>query len=195
MEEFVDDIYFEWEYKEIAFGLDVVVTDCIIAEEICNQSNPDYVISIWDKGTYAKEKYAWVNRKNCLVLEFDDVKKDSPTHGYVAPTMDDVVQIVEFAKSIPDGSRLLVHCGYGISRSSAAAMFAFVARGADLDSIDHLWTAIRSTWKKRWRDGPYMRPNAKMIHLADRLFGFDGELFDEYVDKFNPKVDYNDFDV
>lgn len=61
------------------------------------------------------------------VISFDDVDRDLPMHGYVAPTRPDVMRLLfagrehrhlSMSRCVP----LVIHCAAGISRSAAAAI-------------------------------------------------------------------------
>ena len=91
-----------------------------------------HLISISDgEGMPCRERWG---RRPALVLCFDDVHE--ATRSPCPPRADHVERIVAFARELPAGARLLVHCHRGISGSSAAAIGAVCARypGLSLDA-------------------------------------------------------------
>ncbi len=64
-----------------------------------------------------------------LRLRFHDVNERST--GVKLPTVDDVAAILAFGSGLGDGARLLVHCHFEISRSTAA-MATLIARDTSL---------------------------------------------------------------
>lgn len=96
-------------------------------------------------------------------LTFTDTRRESLTIDgveYFGPTMNDIVQIDRFAKSIRHDRQacLLIHCQAGISRSSAAALVAMLSWNlAAEDAVRHLY-----------RINPNAAPNGRMLDLMSR---------------------------
>lgn len=162
--------------------LQVSIVDCLQAEAMClNQSmEPDKIeiISIWDSGTFAREKYPWLNDVNAEVFEFDDCERDLELHGYKAATMEDIEFIAHMGYRSPC-NRVLIHCAAGQSRSSAAALVYFLGKGQNfMTALDSLFKAVELTFENGWRDSLYIRPNRRIIELADELFELNGMLTD-----------------
>jgi len=133
-----------------------------------------HVISINDPdqdppGTLKKHK-----RKQ-LCLFFHDVI-DPPQlvrgTGLVAPSRTDVDKIVEFASDIRAGHHLLVHCGHGISRSSAAALVVVASK------LERGPAGAVGAVKAVMRAKPTIKPNPNMVADADAVLGYGGSLVD-----------------
>jgi predicted protein tyrosine phosphatase len=166
---------FEIKPPSMDLDLDVVVVDRFMAEDLA-RTEPDAMISIWDRGTYPKEKYPWTTAPGILVLEFDDVLRDLPDHGYVAPRPYDVKPALDLAPTLR--GRLVVHCAAGISRSSAMAIAVFAARfgpGREHDAVRAMLVAVDRTRLRKWRSGS-VHPNRLIIEIADELLDRDGAL-------------------
>ena len=100
-----------------------------------------------------------------LRLLFDDANSYFNDDVQV-PTLRDVSAVVRFGRSIPDGSRVLVHCGLGRSRCAAVALILLATRIADEDdAVDALM-----------RFAPNAHPNSLVIELADKYLGRNGLL-------------------
>lgn len=69
-------------------------------------------------------------RNPCPILRLKFEDNTGPTSLI---SEDHARQIVEFARSLPANSNLLVHCFAGVSRSSAAAMIAIMATHPELE--------------------------------------------------------------
>lgn len=79
---------------------------------------PSYVISIGDP----KESINFpVEHISVLRLEFDDIQEH--LHGYKLFSIIQAKQIIDWIKTVPVGSNVIVHCHAGISRSAAVAQF------------------------------------------------------------------------
>lgn len=107
-----------------------------------------------------------------LRLVFDDVqhldrlrRKQGTDRG---PQERDVLQIIRFARELPPGARLLVHCEAGISRSGAAALTVLAALEPH--------TPVESLLERLARQRPEMHPNLVLVTHADRLLGRGGAL-------------------
>lgn len=115
---------------------------------------------------------------NVLKLTFADTTVD--VEGYRTPCMQDVVEILDFNKSlntVPNGKRLLVHCMAGVSRSAAATYIM----AADLYGRGNEVQALICT---QFAAEALIRPNRLMVHLADDLLCRDGAMLralDQYI--------------
>ena len=90
----------------------------------------DYVISITDK----LSPPANIRANHLLRLTFDDVLKYTRFGNWDLVPMSeyDAERVAKFAKSIPQGATLYVHCEMGISRSAGvAAAIALYFNGHD----------------------------------------------------------------
>lgn len=87
-----------------------------------------------------------------LALHFDDVEQEGQElYGFYRAAEEDIERIVDFAGLI-EGYDLLIHCGAGVSRSSAAAMIVAQEWGEDPAGVLQ----------------PGHWPNAWMLRLYDR---------------------------
>lgn len=98
-----------------------------------------------------------VGARKVLRLQYDDTTYSSA--GFIAPTKDNVSELISFAKKWGGKSGLLVHCRAGTSRSPAAAMICLAAIGrTDL---------IVSLLSRR----AYYKPHAKSLRIYDAISG------------------------
>jgi HEAT repeat protein/predicted protein tyrosine phosphatase len=127
----------------------------------------EYLISIGSPGVPEPKTFHKV--PNRLRRSFNDLETPVDDPDRVLPTLDDVVQIIDFAlkMSVSPGN-LLVCCQNGISRSTAAALTvcaAVLGRGKEREAWD-LVLAAR----------PQARPNRWIVELADEALGRNGKL-------------------
>lgn len=87
-----------------------------------------------------------------------------------------ILKLTELAIALPNHARVLVHCGAGCCRSTAAAMILLVAAG---------WTDHAAVQKVRALKNGGGIPNGWMLKLADALFGCD--LFGYCTESGNTK--------
>jgi predicted protein tyrosine phosphatase len=95
-----------------------------------------------------------------LRLRFHDAIERSA--AVTLPTIDDVVAILAFGSRLGAEARLVVHCHYGVSRSTAA-MAMLIARDASL-SGDEVFARLLQIRPRAW-------PNSLMIRYAEDLLG------------------------
>jgi predicted protein tyrosine phosphatase len=112
-----------------------------------------------------------------LVLLCDDVdssqeaqsrERTMPGSRCVAPTRAMVKKALAFAKALPDDARLLVHCGHGISRSTALAFAILCQAQPDLTE--------EKVYQKMLRLRPQAFPNALIVAYADALLNRNGRM-------------------
>ena len=85
----------------------------------------------------------------------------------VLPERKHVEQLLEFVDGWhPSSGRLLVHCYAGVSRSTAGALLARIAKGGDVEE---------SAAELR-RVAPYAQPNRRVIKMGDEVLGLRGRL-------------------
>jgi hypothetical protein len=80
-------------------------------------TEPHYVISISDKD---EVKFACPHY-DVLRLYFEDIEQHSA--GQELFSVNHARQVLKWAKAIPDGGAVVVHCQAGVSRSAAIAKF------------------------------------------------------------------------
>ena len=120
-----------------------------------------------------------------LILRFDDIS--APVDDWVEPSEQHVNRALKFGEKVGSGS-LLIHCHWGISRSSGIAL-ALIAKGLgkgrELEAV-----------KTLERINPYCRPNALLVYLTDEILGRGGALFKATSSRVNltgsmkPSFDY-----
>lgn len=118
---------------------------------------------------------------NChLQLRFHDVESETP--GHIAPTREDIRQVIEFARALPEDADLLIHCMAGISRSTAIGVGVACVRGrTPADALKLIIDSRQPTLEP----GYVVMPNRWMIQFFDEELGLAGELsrvVDEYYD-------------
>ncbi len=101
-----------------------------------------------------------------LILRFNDIAEPMP--GYIAPSVEHVEALLDFARSWNRVKPLLFHCYAGISRSTAAAYIcacASMPQRAEEEIASELRTA-----------SPSATPNPRMIALADNILNRNGRM-------------------
>jgi predicted protein tyrosine phosphatase len=119
---------------------------------------PTHVLSILDPGQLEPPTLGAFRLSGLLRLRFHDAIERSP--GVKLPTIDDVAAILAFGARLGAGARPLVHCHFGISRSTAA-MAALIARNPSLTG-DEVFTRLTRIRPRAW-------PNSLMVRHADDL--------------------------
>jgi predicted protein tyrosine phosphatase len=127
-----------------------------------------------------------------LAMQFDDVPRDLPLSGYRAATREQVEQLlVWWSAHRPDDGDVIVHCAAGISRSSACALAmiaasfgGYKARGQARLCILDLLAAVYDSHQQGLRDDATIRPNPRIVWLADQILGWDGHLLAAVEDVF-----------
>ncbi len=125
---------------------------------------PDRVISLVDPETPVPPAPG-VDRANHLTLEFHDIA--SPLAGYVPPGAGHIERLVGFGADCDGGTRTLIHCHAGVSRSTAAAFILMCQHNPGREEEAALIVRQR---------GPHARPNRRMVELADAHLGRRGAL-------------------
>ena len=134
-------------------GVNLTITDRRTAGDLLHAEHWDHLISLGRVNPCGMNK-----PKRALRLTFDDIEEESCASimaGYVPPTDDDVRAVVDFAREIRAGDRVLLHCAQGISRSTAAAMIVLMVHG--MTHFEAL-TEVR-------RIRPCARPNTLMLAI------------------------------
>jgi predicted protein tyrosine phosphatase len=123
------------------------------------------VLSILDPGQTAPPALGACHPDRLLRLHFHEAIEASP--GLKLPTIDDIAAIIDFGSRRDSAVPLIVHCHYGISRSTAA-MATLIARNPSVGS--------REVFVRLLRIRPRAWPNSLMIHHADQLLDRRGML-------------------
>jgi len=145
---------------------EIVVTPYQHIVEVLDQTAVSHAISILGRHS---DRLEWpdVGTRNVLRLEFDDTIYSSAK--FVAPSRDQITELIDFARSWNGDGILLVHCRAGSSRSPAAAMIAAAALGRQ----DGLALVLKIRMARA-----YFRPNEAMLRLADSLLSPSPRLVD-----------------
>lgn len=101
---------------------------------------------------------------HCVHLSFNDLTPWEEKNLDGLATAADVLKLVCFGESLGNWSRVLIHCGAGCCRSTAAAMVLLVAVG---------WTDCAAVEAIRKLKGGGGIPNGWLLKLADAMFGTD----------------------
>ena len=110
-----------------------------------------------------------------LLLKFDDVSY--PNQYYVAPTHEDVETILEFAKSIGETDRVLVHCVAGVSRSTAAASLLLLQAYPEMTAHEVFEEVVRIR--------PIAIPNFLILQHGGRILDRFDEIIEAYKMRFS----------
>ena len=145
---------------------DLIVTSLADAPKFLRQRDVRCIVSIGDPGEKKPRGFTQVPVR--LRLEFGDLRDAHLGDGRVPPPEpDDVEQIVRFVDAIV-GTRTLIHCQQGISRSTAAAFIVtakLLGPGRELEALDHV-VKLR----------PIALPNTRMVRFADAILGRAGAM-------------------
>ncbi len=144
------------------------ISVCGLAELAAQcQADTTHVVSILNPGEAEPEVLARFPDHAHARLRFHDVSEE--TAGYLAPRRADIATLLAFgqATALGPSPHVLVHCHFGISRSTAAAVILRTQqrRGAEREAFE---------WVRRVR--PVAWPNSRMIALADAALDRGGAL-------------------
>lgn len=117
------------------------------------------------------------NKDNWLFLDMDDVISETAD---AAPQREQVVQLLDWVKKLPDDAHLVIHCYAGVSRSTAAALAVKVQELG----VDRIKDAIDWLLENR----PVACPNPVITKFADELLGANGELHAAAEEVANAKL-------
>lgn len=143
--------------------LDIFVCGLDEVQDVCRARRIDAVVSLLDPGSRLNRLGAIKGLRLLEISCLDIHDRDDPH----APRMNQAREILRFADSLPAGSRLLVHCFAGVSRSTAVA-HALLARQSDPEAAAERLAEIR----------PGANPNRLLVENFDRLCGWRGRLSD-----------------
>jgi predicted protein tyrosine phosphatase len=139
-----------------------------------------HVLSLLDPGWPAPDAFGSYAAHRRLDLRFHDVIDDLP--GWRAPGADDIEQLLEFGRALPqEHAHLLVHCQMGISRSSAAMLLLLAQARPDRPALEALREVVRIR--------PHAWPNLRIVELGDRILKRKGELVEAAVTRYREVVD------
>ena len=134
----------------------IVVSPYKFVAQSLNEPNISQVVSIL--GPSDRAEWPDVGTRRVLRMQFDDANYSS--EKLIAPTSEQIGELVEFGRSWKGSTSILIHCRAGSSRSPAAAMIIAAALGrADAAALV----------KRIARAKAYFRPNTRMLALADSM--------------------------
>lgn len=125
-----------------------------------------HVLSLLDPGTPEPAAFSSYGAHARTTLRFHDCL--GPGDGLVPPERTDIEAILDFGRGLDGAAHLLVHCHYGLSRSTAALLILF-AQGEPATEAEALVARLHALREPAW-------PNARMIGFADAMLGRDGTL-------------------
>lgn len=125
---------------------------------------PSHLVSLLDPD-HVVATPPGIEPENHLRIGVHDISQ--PFMGYVAPEIEHIESLLEFARGWERTAPMLVHCWAGVSRSTAAALILAcrLNPGREREVVSLLSA----------RAGHAM-PNRRMIALADQLLGLGGRL-------------------
>lgn len=131
-------------------------------------SGVDRVLSLLDPGTPEPADFSAYGAHRRTTLQFHDCL--GPGEGLVPPEPEHVAAILAFGRDREAGpaAHLLVHCHYGLSRSTAALLILLCDAEPDI-AADIMVRRLHQIREPAW-------PNARMIGFADAMLGRDGTL-------------------
>ena len=133
--------------------------------DIATEHGPSHMLTLINEGTVV-ERPQCVIHTNYLRLSLNDISEHE--EGRILPGQHHVENLIDFGKAWPREKPLFIHCWAGVSRSTAAALITLL-------NVNPLLTAREAAQRLRLAS-PTATPNRRIIALADRLMGQDGEL-------------------
>lgn len=97
-------------------------------------------------------------KDNHLKLSMNDI--EMPVSGSVTPSLEHIVQLVEFVEKWDQSKPLIIHCWAGISRSTAAAFITLCALNPEVSE-----TQIAMMMREK---SPTATPNNLLVSCADQ---------------------------
>jgi predicted protein tyrosine phosphatase len=145
----------------------IVVSSYHHLDHALQQFQIDHVISILSAAEEATFPAPSFGDRPILRLRFDDVAYSSVP--FLAPSRQQIAELIDFAQTWSGDGTLLVHCRAGSARSPAGALIAAAAlRKPNGDELLNRMARARA----------YFRPNTAMLGLADDLLGLKPGLVD-----------------
>jgi predicted protein tyrosine phosphatase len=143
-----------------------------LADEL-ESLRPSHVISILDPGDDQDDPLVFDETIRVLSLRFFDVHAKGGMVGTMLsagdreeyPCVDHAHAIIAFGREIPRGSRVLIHCWAGVSRSTAAA-YVLACMHLSPEEAMSLILNLR----------PGAMPNRLLVRFSDKILGFEGRM-------------------
>jgi predicted protein tyrosine phosphatase len=120
-------------------------------------------------------------RDNHLIMRFDDAEVEHVIYEgeeYVGPSYEQMIEILDFSKSIQENDVVMVHCTAGKSRSTAIAMSLLIQHGSTPKQ------ALESVLRAREEEGSSLIvPNRLIVKYMDEILNQNGDFIQE-VDNY-----------
>lgn len=127
-----------------------------------------HIISIVDKSfnldmlpKKALTKFNW------FISVMDDLEDEpiNPNNNVRVPTLEEVLEIIEFSSHLTDEDTILIHCHGGVCRSTAIAWLILVMHGMTFEAAMNM---VQLTSSFAW-------PNMRIVNFGDRILGLGGK--------------------
>lgn len=127
---------------------------------------PSHLVSLLDPKSMIGTPPALLRERH-LRLSVNDIAE--PQDGLIVPAETHIIKILNFVDSWDQSAPMLIHCWAGISRSTATAYIA----------LCHLNAGHEAAAARLMRSvAPHAQPNRRLVALADRLMGRNGQMID-----------------
>lgn len=143
----------------------IVVSPLSDLPEVGERYRPSAMITMMSNDDPVPRPSSVVEERH-LHLVFNDIGE--PRDGLVPPNTAHIDALIAAVRAWTGEAPLLLHCWFGVSRSTAAAVIALATLRPNRSEAD-IARALRAA-------APFATPNPLMIVLADRQLGRDGRL-------------------
>ncbi|MBB4040230.1 putative protein tyrosine phosphatase [Microvirga flocculans] len=124
-----------------------------------------HMVSLMGPGAIV-ERPAGIAAERHLFLSVSDIVE--PLEGHVLAGAEHMERLIAFVRAWERESPLVIHCWFGISRSTAGAYIAACALAPERDEKE-IALALRQA-------SPSATPNARFVALADDILGRRGRM-------------------
>lgn len=145
-------------------GISLFVGGLHNAADLVNQHRITHAISLRDPASLVPD----LGLSTSCHRGFTMIDTEDP-RALRAPQLQQVKEILQFARALPPEAKLLIHCHAGIRRSSACAL-AVLAQRFGMDDPERLPDLLTQTIC----ENPI--PNLLITFHADRILGLNGRL-------------------
>lgn len=130
-----------------------------------------------------------------LGMQFDDVPRDYEGR-YRAATREQIERLLTWSSEHVKDGDVIVHCAAGISRSSACALAMIASKvHRPPDDPAGMWanarfcvldllSSVHDSQQQGLREDTGIRPNPRIVWLADQILGWNGHLLAAVEDVF-----------
>lgn len=140
---------------------DISICGLLEVEDVAASFHPTHLLSLIEPGRRMRRPDT-INRKNHLIMMFQDTWN---ADLLLAPTPEHMSRIDAWVESLPEGSRLLIHCFAGVGRSPGVGL-GILAKSMPLAEAVAKVLEIR----------PEALPNPLIVKLWDHHLGLGGQL-------------------